>query len=303
MNVYFEAAYVCPFVDGCSELQMLKDCLIQGNSIKVLHLAFEDVEKSLHWQTLQSLSLDSWEDGPLNFHWQDGDRFPALEEWRWTGRTEYIYSTHQMEMWQQCMDWTQLRTLDFGFQPITTMLPFKTLAGNVPQLNSLTVAISHFHDPDLQDPLCVVPIFGDFLSSIVALQILRLDWAFISESLPVVLHHQGPHLRELGICYVNQSNSWDRDQCIDVLTKAPQLCHLRIQTNKAPNPTVDLQGKWHALCLSPLEKWQRMKDVNIERREQQERKHALVMKRLRDCGELPGRPIERTPRDIAKTLE
>jgi hypothetical protein len=46
------------------------------------------------------------------------------------------------------MDWDQLRTLDFGFQPITTMLPFKSLAGRVPRLNRLSVAISSYHDAD-----------------------------------------------------------------------------------------------------------------------------------------------------------
>jgi hypothetical protein len=85
MDVYFEPDWVCPFVDGCSEIQILKSCLLQGNSIKVLHLALEDVDRGRYWKTLLSLGVQSWEDGPLNFYWQNGDRFPALQEWQWSG--------------------------------------------------------------------------------------------------------------------------------------------------------------------------------------------------------------------------
>jgi hypothetical protein len=48
-NVYFEAADVCPHVDGRSEFQMLKKCLMRGNTIKVLHLGLEDVDKRRYW--------------------------------------------------------------------------------------------------------------------------------------------------------------------------------------------------------------------------------------------------------------
>lgn len=304
MNVYFEASGVCPFVDGRNEFQIPKSCLLQGNSIKVLHLALEDVDKGLYWKTLPSLGVHCWEDGPLNFRWQDGDRFPALQEWRWSGRTEYVYSTQHLEMWRRCMDWRQLRVLDFGTQPITSMLPFESLASHVPQLAHLAVAISSHQGPDMREPARVVPIFENFLHSITALKILRLEWEFMPSYLPIILHHQGPSLRELDLCYVSNSNPWDRSQCIEVLTKAPRLCYLRVQTNTPPNPTVDLQGRWYDYTInsSPSEKYTVMEDVGIEQRERIERQHAAVMKRLRDRRQ-PEPAVERTPQQIARTLE
>jgi hypothetical protein len=104
LNVYFDAPYVLPFVNGPSELQMLTQCLIRGNSIKVLHITLEYDDKTLYGKTPSSLGVQSWEDGPFNFHWQDGDRFPALEECRWSGRTEYVFSEQQFNMWHRCMD-------------------------------------------------------------------------------------------------------------------------------------------------------------------------------------------------------
>jgi hypothetical protein len=242
LNVYFDAPYVHPSVNGPSELQILKQCLIRGNSIKVLHIALEYVDKMLYGKTPSSLGVQSWEDGPLNFHWQDGDRFPALEEWRWSGRTEYVFSEQQFNMWHRCMNWDQLRTLDFGFQPITTMLPFKSLAGRVQRLNRLSVAISSYHDADQRNAGSDILILEEFLHNVESLQKLKLRWRFLDDSLPMILHHQGHCIQELDIWYDHDSDPWDHNRGIDLLTQAPQLQFLRIMTNKAPNPTVDLQG-------------------------------------------------------------
>jgi hypothetical protein len=141
------------------------------------------------------------------------------------------------------MDWTQLRVLDFGPQPLKSMLPLKLLAVHVPRLNFLAVAISDIQGPDMRDLTCVVPIFEEFLRSIKSLKISRLEWSFISNCLPMILHHQGPSLRNLDLCYIGNSKRWDRSQCINVLTRVPRLCYLRVQTNAPPNPRVDLQGR------------------------------------------------------------
>jgi hypothetical protein len=65
---------------------------MQGNSVRVLRLAVVDVDKRRYEKSLPSLGFRDWESGPLNFHWKHGDRFPALEEWGWSGSTEYVYS-------------------------------------------------------------------------------------------------------------------------------------------------------------------------------------------------------------------
>lgn len=55
MNICFDPVDVCPLISGRSELQILKNCLIQGNSIKTLRLALEDVERNLYWSTPEQL--------------------------------------------------------------------------------------------------------------------------------------------------------------------------------------------------------------------------------------------------------
>jgi hypothetical protein len=87
MSVCFEATWACPHIDARNEFQILKSCLIRCNSIKVLHVYLEDIDKGRCWKSIPSLGYESWEDGPFNFHWQDGDCFPALEDWCWSGRT------------------------------------------------------------------------------------------------------------------------------------------------------------------------------------------------------------------------
>jgi hypothetical protein len=201
MNVYFDLVGVCPIVKGSSELQILRRYLMQGNSIEVLHLAHEDVNRHSSRTAFSGLGIQDWEYGPLNFHWQDGDRFPALEEWSWSGSTRYVYSEPQLDLWRQCMDWAQLRHLDFGDSPLTSMLPFASLAGHVPRLHSLAVFISAEKQHDMHEPTRTVPIFEEFLRSIPALEELRLIWDFFPNCLSTILVVQGHSLRKLDLYY------------------------------------------------------------------------------------------------------
>jgi hypothetical protein len=68
-------------ISGYSELQILKKCLTQGKSIKVLRLTTESAE--LNTTRIRQNTHDprhgfkSWEgvtQGPFNFHWQKGDQ-------------------------------------------------------------------------------------------------------------------------------------------------------------------------------------------------------------------------------------
>jgi hypothetical protein len=134
------------------------------------------------------------------------------------------------------MDWTQLRVLSFGPQPVTSMLPHASLSGHFPQLNSLTVIIANYHDPDMQDPACAIPIFITFLRSTTALKKLRMRWKFLLDCLSMILHLQGHSLREIHLSYVGDHGPWDHSQCINVLSKAPKLSHLLVYTYKRPDP-------------------------------------------------------------------
>jgi hypothetical protein len=71
---------------GINEHETLKQCLIEGNIVNVLRLGFERV-----WLPHKYSENDSWvlfQDwksvtiGSLNFHWQNSDRFPALEKFK-----------------------------------------------------------------------------------------------------------------------------------------------------------------------------------------------------------------------------
>ena len=305
MNVYFDLVGVCPIVKGSSELQILKRCLTQGNSIKVLHLALENVDKHRYGSAVSGLGIQDWEHGPLNFHWQDGDRFPALEEWGWSGLTHYVYSEQQLDMWRRCMDWTQLRVLDFGDHPLTSMLPFPSLAGHVPRLNSLAVFISSEKQHDMHEPTRTIPIFEKFLRSIPALEKLRLTWGFIPDCLSTILELQGHSLRELDLYHARSGDAWDQHRYMDILRKAPQLLHLRVSHHSSQGPGVDFQGTWygHAIDLSPSAKYMAMEDVSIEQRTQSERRHAAMMERINNRCKARASAAERTPEEIAQVME
>jgi hypothetical protein len=305
MNVYFDFVGVCPVVKGSSEFQILKRCLMQGNSIKVLHLALENVDKYFYGSAVSGLGIQDWEHGPLNFHWQDGDRFPALEEWGWSGLTHYVYSEQQLDMWRRCMDWTQLRVLDFGDHPLTSMLPFPSLAGHVPRLNSLAVFISAEKQHDMHEPTRTIPILEEFLRSIPALEKLRLKWNFIPDCLSTILALQGHSLRELDLYHARSGDAWDQHRYIDILTKAPQLHHLRVRHLSSQGPIVDFQGTWygHAIDSSPSAKYTAMEDVGIEERAQSERKYAAMMECISNRCKARASAAERTPEEIAQVME
>jgi hypothetical protein len=303
-NVYFDLVGVCPIVKSSSELQILKRCLMQGNSIKVLHLALENVANHAYGNAVSGLSIQDWENGPLNFHWQDGDRFPALEEWGWSSLTQYVYSEQQLDMWRWCMDWTQLRVLDFGYHPLTSMLPFPSLAGHVPRLNSLAVFISAEKQHDMHEPTRTIPIFEEFLRSIPALEKLRLRWNFIPDCLSTILELQGRSLRELDLNHACSGDAWDRYRYMDILTKAPHLHHLRIRHPSSQSSFVDFQGIWygHAIDSSPSAKYTTMEDVSIEERAQSERKRAAMIERVRNRFKARASAPERTPEEIAQVI-
>jgi hypothetical protein len=302
MNVYFDLVGVCPIVEGSSELQILRRYLMQGNSIKVLHLALEDANIHSSRTAFSGLGIQHWEHGPLNFHWADGDALPALEAWTWSGSTSYVYSKPQLDMWRRCMDWGQLRSLDFGEFPLTSMLPFASLAGHVPRLRSLAVFISAKRQHDMHEPTRTIPIFKEFLRSIPALENLRLIWDFFPNCLSAILELQGHSLRKLDLHYARERDAWDQQWYIDILSQAPHLHHLRVGHISQQGSLVDFQGTWygHAINSPPSAKYTAMKDVSIEMRAQSERKHAAMMERIRSRHEARAPAAERTPEEVAQ---
>jgi len=68
LSVYYDESDQHLYLEGFrSELQILKDYLMLGNSIKKLDLSFEDVKITIHDKALVGLKDCAY--GPLNFHW------------------------------------------------------------------------------------------------------------------------------------------------------------------------------------------------------------------------------------------
>jgi hypothetical protein len=159
-----------------NEYRTLKRCLAQGNSIKKLTMtcdqprAFCTPKNSpgnsalLHWARVTH--------GPMNFDWQEGDRFPALEELT-LPYTNYYLSADHCDMWTRCMDWTRLVRLDVGHYAPQHL--FTALTGRVTQLQYLRFGNWPKSDPDPSGDCKDMAIIKQFLSSITALRELSFS--------------------------------------------------------------------------------------------------------------------------------
>lgn len=228
-----------------------------SNSIKKLDLGFEDAKFTIHGKTL--VDLKDCEYGPLNFHWQEGDQFPALEEWSVSeSYIDYAYKAQHLDMWHRCMNWSLLRVLDLSHSNMypSSMLPLTSLTGHVPQLESLSLAVFNSDERSIKDPKRSLSILKEFLRTISALRRLRLVWCGIPDCLPMISQHQGSTLREMGLEDIGNSAPWNNELFIDLLSKTPQLCHLDVSMAN-PHSEFDLQGRWYskAVNLSPSEKY------------------------------------------------
>ena len=232
LSVYYDEPDQNLYLESChSEIQILKGYLMLGNSIKKLNLSFEDVKLTIHDKAL--VGLKDCAHGPLNFHWKEGDRFPTLEEWNVSESfADYAYTAQHIDIWRRCMDWSLLRVLDLGRLNMYTssMLPIISLTAHVPRLESWTVTVSNCNEHDKKDPKRSLPILEEFLRNVLALERLRLVWHVIPDCLPIILQHQGSTLRELSLEDLGDTAPWSHQLFLDILSKAPQLCHLDVET-------------------------------------------------------------------------
>jgi hypothetical protein len=126
------------FQKSYNEYRLAKNCFSRGNSIKRLAIEcaapydwgyptrLADGSAFLRWNRVA--------EGPMSFEWQEGDRFPALEELE-LRFSQYYLSKDHCNMWVRCMDWSHLARLDVG--RFTPQHLFLALTGHVPQLRKL----------------------------------------------------------------------------------------------------------------------------------------------------------------------
>ena len=253
-----------------------------GNSIKKLDLSFEDAKLTIHDKTL--VGLKDCAHGPLNFHWQEGDQFPTLEEWV-VGESfaDYAYTAQHMDMWHRCMDRSLLRVLDLSRLNMypSSMLPMISLTGHVPRLESLTLAVSNCNEHDKNDTKRSLSILEEFLRHVLALKRLRLVWDGIPDCLPIILQHQGSTLREMSLEDLGDTGSWSHQLFLDILSKAPQLCHLDVSTSNQ-HSELELEGRWSgkAVDSSPSEKYKSMEHMHMSFQVNKAKAEAAVLKRL-----------------------
>jgi len=283
LSVYYDELDQNLYPEGCrSELRILKGYLMLGNSIKKLDLSFEDAKLTIHDKAL--IGLKDCAHGPLNFHWQEGDRFPTLEEWTMSESfADYAYTAQHMDMWHRCMDWSLLRVLDLGRLNMypSSMLPIISLTGHVPRFESLSLAVFNYNENAKKDPKRSLSILEEFLRNVLGLQSLRLEWEGIPDCLPIILQHQGSTLRELGLEDRGDTAPWSHQLFFDILSKAPQLCHLKVETSNQ-HSEFELEGRWSgkAVNSSPSEKYKSMEHMHMSFQVNKAKAEASVLKRL-----------------------
>jgi hypothetical protein len=261
-NIYCKRPYR-PNGTGITELQLLKQYLIHGNSVKILRFGFEDMSPQLLKDDVVRANMSKWHDGPLNFHWEDGDHFPALEEFNLRAameyNVEYEFSTAQCEAWVCCMDWSRLRKLDLGPRH-TSLHLFQLLTGKVAQLKSLSVAVFDWASPE-KSVDHGLQLFLGFLRKITGLKEIRLQCQRLTAILQTLLSQHGHSLVSLNLQRIGATQKWSKETFVEVLRKAPKLVYLRVYESPRGKGEVNVEGRWAGSEVKwpPHEKYGRIK--------------------------------------------
>ncbi|KAF2107922.1 hypothetical protein BDV96DRAFT_505458 [Lophiotrema nucula] len=233
-----------------SQLHIVKRCLMQGNSIKVLRLRFKDVTSTSPWMDDDFQDWQGASQGPCNFHWQNGDYLPALEELSVNPEC-YLFTSDDCAMWAKVMDWSNLRRLElYQGAPRHLLL---ALTNKVPNLEYLQCGINStatWHPLDTG-----LHILTDFIASITALQEITFrttKYSDLMDTLTIVLQRHGKTLRRLDLsCPSFDSKQWLPNQYVQVLKQVPELETFRVELN---NTTAT--GRWDGETKK-LVRWQK----------------------------------------------
>ncbi|KAK3201246.1 hypothetical protein GRF29_185g274284 [Pseudopithomyces chartarum] len=144
------------------EVQLLKQSLIHGASIKVLRFNIQDPSNHHHVFTPSP---------PVSFTWHPTDSFPPLEELSLPQARPKYHSAYNLNrddllMWARAMDWTHMRRLDFHHH--NPSLFFATFTDRVPNLKYLRWGLLPSQDGSgwNRTPTCA----SAFMRSVTALE-------------------------------------------------------------------------------------------------------------------------------------
>lgn len=228
---------------GKAELQFLKQYLMEGQSIKILCLGFETITAQLRDDDVRN----TWPDGPINFHWAEGDHFPALKELTLRGMVQYEWTVEQCEAWIRCMDWSQLRKLDLGQGGNFRQLHwFRLFTAKLPQLKSFAVQVFHWYEGTIHDQGDEpdLPHFKKFLLAIRGLEDIRLECAQFEAILVTLLSQHGHSLTSMNLSRVGAKQQWTKKDYMDLLRKAPKLAYLEFHESPPGKRATNVEGKW-----------------------------------------------------------
>ena len=232
-----------------NELQFIKECV--GPSLRIVRF------KSCSLYDYQTRHFAQWESvksGPMQFDWQEGDRWGPLEE-LFLQDDLFELTLENCDLWARVTSWDQLQRLDLDVGAPRWF--FASLTDRAVNLKYLKFWVAHGRnsESDLHPLEIGLPIYTRFLSSIKALRELQFGALYTPDFEAVLsasLGNTGESLRRLTIqcnCFDLQ---WTEETYISIFDQAPRLEFLKasIQHN-----TVEGSWKGSESCLSPQEKY------------------------------------------------
>lgn len=216
-----------------SEMELLKKCLIAGNSVKKMRLYLPHSKNhycdSVHRYNNHDQEIaTTWEGitlGPLGFDWKRGDEFPALEELKMNG-DDFHLTDENSQMWAQTMDWSKLRKLDVW--PNMPIYLIKAITGRVPNLEYFACGYMRDATQCWSLRFSEMSILSRFSASITALRELRV-WADANNGdifavVDAVVEEQGDNLKKLCMgCRKHFSTKLEPEACLDLLQRMPKI--------------------------------------------------------------------------------
>ncbi|KAF1829065.1 hypothetical protein BDW02DRAFT_583985 [Decorospora gaudefroyi] len=242
---------------GICELPHLKELLVEGGNLKALRLHLIKVQHGSAAARTRFAGYGASDVGPLNFRFEEGDAFPALEEMvlrqKESLRLEYgsesgfgLGAAH-CEDWKRCMDWSNMRKLDLGRTDCVHLL--HRLTGALHQLTTLRFE-AFPNDRVLQVFLSSVP-------RLVDLTMVSSQAFFFDRATNTICNTAGAQLKTLVLeIDCPGSKSWLPDRFRNVL----ESCY-RLESFKSVIDKQVAVGDWTSdeEGLSASEKYERMR--------------------------------------------
>jgi hypothetical protein len=195
-------------------LQILKRCLMRGASIQRLRIACENAStQKIVDEAGAKRNLALWEDGPHNFHWQDGEQFLGQQVLAWRGNVAYNFSNTQCHSWARCTDWSRLRSLDLDRHTAWLNL-FQHLVGRVPHLKALSFNLNWgIVVLEVERRRRDFHIISEFLRSITGVEILSFRsnvQEMFTPVLATLLRHHGHALKRMDFSCLGTMKQWSQ---------------------------------------------------------------------------------------------